>query len=113
MPGGSMWMASPLKPMRDTYRSGGSNTAVAYVGSAPIVNVHGLPCPLHAPTQYERTDSESPAAVSVTCDPSANDAMHSSPQSMPGGSDVTVPEPVPVSMTIACAVPASSWIVRS
>lgn len=63
-----------------------------------IVTVHG-PVPLHAPPQPVKVESSSGDAVRVTVDPETNPCTQSTPQSMPGGSEVTVPEPVPESVT--------------
>jgi hypothetical protein len=52
--------------------------------------------PLHAPLQPANVDPESALAISVTGVPSANEAEHVVPQSIPAGRLVTTPVPVPI-----------------
>ena len=58
-----------------------------------------VPVPEHAPVQPANTEFASGAAVSVTAVPVLKLAVHVLPQLIPAGELVTVPPPVPVSVT--------------
>ena len=47
------------------------------------------------PDQPVKVDPDEGSAVNVTVVPSVNDALQVEPQSIPGGSLVTLPSPVP------------------
>jgi hypothetical protein len=59
------------------------------------------PAPVHAPDQYARRDPIAAAAVSVTTVPGVNCSLQSSPQSIPGGDEVTRPLPSPARTTVS------------
>jgi hypothetical protein len=59
------------------------------------------PAPLHAPDQPAKVEPVAAIAVRVTTAPVLNSALHVVPQVMPLGLLVTVPEPVPGSVTVS------------
>jgi hypothetical protein len=81
---------------------GGAEPKVAVtVWSEVSVRVQ-VPVPEHPPPdQPENTNPAAGVAVSVTCVPEANGALHVLPQSIPAGKLVTLPEPVPAFATVS------------
>src|SRR6185436_2997498 len=65
----------------------------------PAVSTHAS-FPKQAPDQPVKTDPASGEACSVTVVPLSNCAAHVTPQLMPEGDDVTVPEPEPALTTV-------------
>ncbi len=61
--------------------------------------------PSQAPPQAATCESSAGVAVSVTAVPSRKPPSQSLPQSMPAGSLVTVPRPVPSVSTVIVSVP--------
>ena len=72
--------------------------------AAVIETVHVVAEPEHAPLQPANTEPDAGAAVSVTEAPVLNAKLHSVPQLMPAGDDVTVPVPLPARVTVAVNV---------
>jgi len=64
-----------------------------------MVMVQG-PVPLHDPVQPAKKDPFAGTAVSLTCVPDPNIALHVEGQLMPAGVLVTVPVPLPASITV-------------
>ena len=65
-----------------------------------IINVH-CPVPEHPPPdQPVNTEPDVAAAVSVTEVPESYDVEQVAPQLIPVGDDVTVPEPIPLLLTV-------------
>lgn len=60
-----------------------------------------VPVPVHAPDQPVKSELASGLAVSVTDVPLVNVALHVDPQLMPAGTLVTVPVPLPASVTVS------------
>jgi hypothetical protein len=60
-----------------------------------------VPVPEQPPDQPVNVDPGAATAVSVTEAPSSNCAEHVEPQSIPDGTEVTVPDPVPAFDTVA------------
>lgn len=69
------------------------------VAEVPIV-IEQVPVPVQAPLQPAKTEPGAAGdAVRVTDEPLLNDAEQVAPQLIPAGELVTVPEPVPASVT--------------
>jgi hypothetical protein len=65
------------------------------------VKVHVALLPLHPPPDQPAKNAFVPAvAVSVTCVPGVNDALHVCPQLIPAGLLLTTPAPVPLRVTL-------------
>src|ERR1700730_4066017 len=88
---------SVIEYMRGRESVEGSNRAET-CSSLVIVKVQDV-VPLHAPAQPAKYDPAAATAVNVTMLPSAKVSQQLAPQSMPAGSEVTRPPPVPVSVT--------------
>jgi len=71
--------------------------------AAVIVTTHDV-VPVHAPLQPANVEPADGVAVSDTCVPVAKFATHALGQLMPAGLLVTVPVPVPASVTVRAAV---------
>jgi hypothetical protein len=72
--------------------------------AAAIATVHA-PVPLHpAPLHPEKLEPAVGVAVNVTDVPWLNVALHVGPQSMPVGSELTTPLPVPALVTVSACV---------
>jgi len=67
--------------------------------SAFITTMQGV-APVHAPFQPVKFDPERPVAVRDTAVPSANVAVQTVPQLMPGGLEFTEPSPVTVTRRV-------------
>jgi hypothetical protein len=76
----------------------GVNVAVTLM-SGFMVTLH-VPVPVHAPDQAN-CDPLAGVAVSVTGVPSGKTYWHAVPQLIPAGELVTVPAPVPPSVTVS------------
>src|SRR5262245_8809902 len=74
------------------------NSAVV-LWSATTWSKQGLSWPAQAPLQDEKSEPAAGVAVSVTHVPLRYDSEQSAPQSMPAGSETTVPVPGPVLAT--------------
>jgi hypothetical protein len=69
------------------------------VWAALIVTLQ-LPVPLHTPFQPPKVEAPSDATLRVTTVPLSNDALQVDPQVIPAGEEVTIPPPVPLSVTV-------------
>jgi hypothetical protein len=74
--------------------------------SALIVTLH-VDVPEQSPDQPPNDEPPAAFAFSVTAVPVANVAEHVVPQSMPAGVDVTVPEPLPLFVTVSLGAEAA------
>ncbi len=77
---------------------------VAVTDAAPVSVTEQAPVPLHAPDHPANVDPDAAVAVSVTAVPLGKFAVHVVPQLIPDGALVTVPDPVPASVTVSCSV---------
>src|SRR5262245_56007726 len=80
-----------------------------------------VPVPVHAPLQPVKVEPAAGIAVNVTLPP-GNPTRQAVGQLMPAGFDVTVPLPVPASVTVSVtggtepmnvAVTARAWFIRT
>lgn len=60
-----------------------------------------VPVPVHAPVHPAKTELVPALAVNVTVVPAAKLALHVCPQFIPAGALVTVPVPLPESVTVS------------
>jgi hypothetical protein len=72
--------------------------------AAVIETVHVAAVPEQAPLQPANVEPLAAAADNVTDAPLLNAKLHSVPQLMPAGDDVTVPVPLPARVTVAVNV---------
>jgi hypothetical protein len=63
------------------------------------------PVPVHAPLHPVKTDPTAGLAVSATTVPGPNPVEQVTPQLMPAGFEVTVPDPAPALETVSAFVP--------
>ena len=80
--------------------------------AALIVTVHA-PVPEQSPLQPVKFEPASAAAVSVTVLPDVKTAEQVVPQLIPGGLDVTVPEPLPAFVTVTAGEEAEALYAAS
>ena len=102
IPAGLLVMVPAPVPARETLKTGSGTTAlkVAVTDAFAVrVRLHGL-VPEQAPDQPLKVNPAAGVAVSVTLVPLANDAVQVVPQLIPLGLLVTVPLPVPASVTV-------------
>jgi len=86
-----------------------------------MLTVHVLPLPEQAPLHWRNPEPLEAEAVRVTADPSTNSSTQHAPHSIPSGSLVTVPSPVPDFHTVSLwegaperlkvAVTSWSWLM--
>lgn len=72
--------------------------------AAVMATVHVVVVPVQAPLQPANTEPAAGAAVSVTDAPLLNAKLHSVPQLIPAGDEVTLPVPLPARVTVAVNV---------
>src|SRR5688572_32813313 len=77
---------------------------VAVTNFAEVIATVHAPVPLHAPLQLKKTESAAADGKRVTEVPELYAWVQSLPQSMPLGSEVTVPLPVPLLVTVSVYV---------
>src|SRR4051812_46980066 len=75
------------------------NDACNCTSDRAIVTWH-LPVPSHAPAQCEKTMRSLGSCEKTRADPAGNDAEHVPGQAIPGGLDVTVPDPATATVTV-------------
>jgi hypothetical protein len=73
---------------------------VAVTEAAALIVTEQAPAPVHAPLQPAKVAPLPGVAINVTTVPLAKFAVHVVPQLMPDGLLVTVPLPVPASVTV-------------
>jgi hypothetical protein len=79
-----------------------------------IVTVHVVELPEQSPDQPVKIEPADAVAVSVTSEFSSNEVVHVAPQLIPGGADVTVPDPEPDFVTVrVCGVPKTAVTSRA
>jgi len=102
MPSGSL-VTVPVPDEKSTLRSkltaGGLKAAETNVAEFIVTSQVRL-SPEQPPDQPPKVEPPLPTAVRVTISPSGKGAAHETEQSMPGGSLVTVPEPVPATASV-------------
>jgi hypothetical protein len=104
MPGGTL-VTVPLPLLVTLSRKlAGSKVAVTLRG-ADIVRLQVDDEPLQAPLQPAKTEPGSATADSATSVPEAKLSLQSGPQSMPAGTLVTVPLPLPARLTSSAKLP--------
>lgn len=92
----------PLPPAMVTLNvSGGPLVKVAVTDWLPFIATVQAPFPLQAPPQPLNTDPLLAVAVNVTLVPLLNPALHVLPQEIPAGLLLTVPAPLPASVTVS------------
>ena len=79
---------------------GGAAANVAVTLRATVMLTRQLPVPLQAPLQPVKVEPAEAVAVNVTDVPDTKDAVQVAPQAIPAGADNTVPDPVPVFVTV-------------
>jgi hypothetical protein len=77
---------------------------VAVTVRAAVIATVQVAVPVQAPLQPANTEPAAGAAVSVTDAPLLNAKLHSVPQLIPAGDEVTVPVPLPARVTVAVNV---------
>ena len=111
IPAGEDVIVPTPDPVTETTTCAVSKSAVTFV--VPIAGCRVQdPVPAHAPVQPVNTESALAAAVRTTVEPGKKPTWQKDGgQSIPAGSDVTVPEPGPVSMTLMSPVSKSAVTV--
>jgi hypothetical protein len=102
IPAGLLVIVPEPVPACDTLSTGSVALALNVAVTAVLaerVKVHSE-VPVHAPDHPANVEPVLGAAVRVTVEPLANDAEQVPPQSIPAGLLVTVPEPLPASVTV-------------
>ncbi len=86
----------------------GSSVNVAVTDLAALIVTWQAPLPLQAPLQLANLESELGVGVRATTPACGKLAAQVEPQSMPAGSLVTVPEPVPPRCTVSVFEPVAT-----
>jgi hypothetical protein len=112
MPAGAEATLPLPAPLRRTVNVDGARLNVAVTVVFAFNTTAQVPVPLHPPPdQPANTEPEIGVAVSVTVEPVLNEAAHVVPQLMPAGTEVTMPDPVPLLDTVSCDVGGTVGLV--